>query len=451
MKVLLLSPPYKSEYMRNGRCDYFSISHAQWLPVWLSYAGALLEREGHMVRLIDAPPLGLDHKKTFREIVEFLPDMLVVYGATKSQKNDIIFSESIKEKVNCNIVFVGPFASIDPKVILEHSEKIDCAIKGEFEYPLLQLANGRKRNEIDNLFWRNNGEITENKERPPLKRQELDSLPFVASFYKKHIDFRNYKLASELHPFIDLFTGRGCFWGRCTFCLWPHSFIKGAVYNTRSIENVLNEIKFIKKEMPSIKEIFIQDDTLPKGRALELSEAILGSNLDITWSCYVRGNLDYEILKIMKRSGCRSLHVGYESANVSILKNVHKGISVGTMAEFTRNAKRLGLRIHGDFLLGLPGETENTIRETIRWAKSLDPETAQFLIAIPYNSTPYSNYLKGCNNRLNLSERELNKWRKLAYRRFYIRWKFVKKALFHPYEYIFSQARAILRMIGNIY
>lgn len=447
MKIILLSPPYLPEYMRNGRCDYVSWSDTQWYPIWLAYCGALLESQhGHLVQLIDAPAQRIGHKETFKRIADFSPELLIVYSSTQSQANDIAFAEKIKDSLGCSVVFVGPFVSIDAGAILRSSAKIDACVQGEFEYPVLELASGIEKGKIKNLVYRCGAEIIANETRPPLTTEELNALPFVTAFYQKHINLKNYNVPSELYPFVDLFTGRGCAWGRCTFCLWVHSFIKGAVYNTRSVENVIEEIRFVQEKIPAAKEVFFQDDTLPGWRAIEISQALLHNRLRINWSCYARADLDYATLKLMKEAGCRTLHVGYESKNNLILRNIAKGLTFEEMTEFTFHAKKAGLRIHGDFMLGLPGETEKSIQETIEWAKVMDPETAQFLTINLYPGTPLSNQLSKCQ----LTPEKIAQWVKKAYIQFYVRGSFIKRAILHPREYLFPRKRAICRMITHI-
>ncbi|MBN2119617.1 MAG: radical SAM protein [Candidatus Omnitrophica bacterium] len=458
MRILLLSPPYLPEYMRNGRCDYVSWSSAQWYPIWLAYCGALLEKNGHKVRLIDALAERLTFKQARKRIVDFSPDILVVYSSTKSQQNDIYFAEGIKDEISCYVVFVGPYVSAGPEAVLETSCRIDAVVKGEFEYPILQLAHGHNKSKISNLVWRDNKEIIVNDRRGPLTREELENIPFVSCFYHRNLNIANYKVPSELHPFVDIFTGRGCFWGKCTFCLWPQSFIEGPAYNTRSIENLIEELKFITSDMPYIKEVFFQDDTLPSQRAVAISNSILENDLKIAWGCYLRADVGYSILRLMRQAGCRTIHVGYECRSQSILKNIGKGLTPEEMTEFTYNAHKAGLRVHADFILGLPGDTEDTIRQTIKWAKLLDPETAQFLSVNLYPNTALSNSLQkqGCikNGKPDypdLSAQALAKWRKQAYREFYIRWKFIKKIILHPEEYLFSRGRAVWLMLSRTF
>ncbi len=458
MKVLLLSPPFVQDYMRNARCDYVSISDTQWPPIWLAYCGSFLEKNGHTVKLVDAPASKLNHDEAFRISSDFSPDLVVVYSSTKSMENDIDFSIRIKEAIGCKLVFAGPFVSLDPRSFLNASENIDYVIRGEFEHPVLEIAEGILEKDIRNLLWRDNGKIIENEVRPLLNTQQLDELPFVTEFYNKHLDMRNYRPPSELHPFVDLFTGRGCYWGQCTFCLWVHSFIPGSVYNRRSIDNVINEFEFVKEEMGDIREIFIQDDSLSKERAVELSNAILSKGLDVVWSCYTRGDLDYDTLALMKKSGCRTVHVGYESSSDIVLKNIKKGVSAERMTRFTEDAKKAGLRVHGDFLLGLPGETRESVRDTIEWAKNLDPDTAQFSLINTYPNTPLHDYLSSKGflkdnepSYPGLSNDDLRILARTAVREFYLSFRYARRCLMNPNEHIVSKIRTIWKVVPHMF
>jgi radical SAM superfamily enzyme YgiQ (UPF0313 family) len=286
MKVLLLSPPFLPGYMRNARCDFVSLSKTQWYPIWLGYLGAFLEKKGFDVKLIDAPSYGYGHRETEELILNYRPDFLVVYSGRLSEDNDIKFAERLVERLGVEAVFAGPYASISPEALLKKTTTIKYAVKGEFEYPVSELVEGRRPGEILNLLYKEGEDIRINKQRPLLSREELDAIPFVTEFFKRHLDLKRYKAPSEYHPFIDIMTGRGCGWGLCTFCLWVHTFIPGKVYNIRSIDNVVEEFKFIKKELPRVRSVMIQDDTLMEERAVELSEAMVREKTVLPWSCY---------------------------------------------------------------------------------------------------------------------------------------------------------------------
>jgi radical SAM superfamily enzyme YgiQ (UPF0313 family) len=458
MKVLLLSPPYVPYYMRNARCDFVSLSGTQWYPILLGYCGAWLEKCGYEVKLIDAPSYRLDHTTAEKMVHDYKPDWLVVYTGRLSEDNDITIADSITEKTGCTTVLVGAYASIFPKETLKKAINVRLLVTGEFELPVQELIEGKEYADIPNLLYKDGDDIIQNKERSYLGTSELDMIPFVSRFFKKHLDIYRYKSISEPYPFMDILTGRGCTWGRCTYCLWVHSYIKGPVYNCRSIHNVIEELTFITAEMPEVRSVMLQDDTLTEERAAELCEEKLRAGITIPWSCYARGNMSPEVLKLMKKAECLNLHVGFESAEQGILRNVKKGISRETMTKFAMDAKQAGLRIHGDFAIGFPGETKKSVEETIAWACSIRPHTVQFQLMIPFPGTPFYDALKekgwlsdGLPDYPEISSEEMERYAKKAYRKFYISLPFLKQALLHPREMLFSRLGTYYRAIPSIF
>ena len=451
MKILLLSPPYIKNYMRNARCDFVSLSASQWYPIWLGYAGAWLEQCGHEVNLLDAPSAGLDHEATDEAVTAWRPDMLVVYTGQQSRDNDIEVADRLTEKLKCITVLVGPYFSARATDTLTQSRAAAYGVEGEFEFPLAELAAGDEPSAVKNLLYRDGDRIVQNPQRPYLTGQQLDNIPFVSRFFNKHIDLYNYKTISEFYPFVDLMTGRGCKWGQCTFCLWVHTFVKGMTYNMRSVENVVEEFAYVEREMPRVRSIMIQDDMLTDEWALKLARLKIARKLSIPWSCYARSNLSYETMKLMKRANARNLHVGYESGDPQILKTIRKGVTMKVMEEFTDNAKRAGLRIHGDFAIGFPGENPQSVERTIRWAKRLNPHTAQFQIANVLEGTPFHETCTK-NDWLNddgepdypdFPNSELRLAAKRAYRSFYLSPQWMLKCLRHPYENFFGRFRTM--------
>lgn len=422
MRVFLLAPYYVRNFMRGARWDVVGISGSQWYPIYLAYCTGLLEREGHQTKLLDAQVDQLPASETLKIAEEFSPDLLVLYFSIPSLRSDIGIGEIIKEKTGCQVVLVGPNASIYPEKTLQATRSITMLARGEYDYTVLDLANGESKEKIPGIIWKDEkGEIHINPLRQPVPAKDLDNFPFITDVYRRHLHIKNYYQTGHRHPFVDLFTGRGCCWGRCTFCLWPYTLNKGAGYRKRSMDNVIEELKFVRKEMPYIHEVFTQDDTLPDDRARELSEAILSNNIKIRWSCYARPNLEYETLKLMKRSGCRTMHVGFESAGRTILKNIKKGVTPERAERFAFDAEKVGLYIVADFITGMPGETEETIRKTVAWAKKLPVNRYTMTLPKPYPETPLYEWLESHNcldeeghaNYPNLSwERikELNEW-----------------------------------------
>src|SRR5437899_2535369 len=195
---------------------------------------------------------------------------------------------------------------------------------------------------------------------------------------------RDYELA-VLHPYVSLYTGRGCR-SRCTFCLWPQT-VGGHRYRTRSVEHVVAEIAQATRHFPTVKEYFFDDDTftddLPRAEAIARGLGRLG----VTWSCNAKANVPPETLEVLKDNGLRLLLVGYESGNQGVLNSVKKGVRLDVARRFTRDARALGIKIHGTFIMGLPGETRETIEETIRFARDIDPDSLQVSLAAPYPGT----------------------------------------------------------------
>ncbi|MEK7071888.1 MAG: radical SAM protein [Patescibacteria group bacterium] len=462
MNVYLLNPPYYKGFMRSARWARPGFAGSQWYPIFLAYATGFLEKNGHQAKLVDALVSGMTFQNVIEDIKIFSPELVVIYTSWPSLDNDVNLAEKIKKEIkNSLIVFVGPWCATNQEKILNKSEAVDGVIRKELELPILNLAQGKNLSEIKGLTWQKNNQIIHNPDENFLTPEQLDSMPFVTDVYSRHLNIKNYNQTSLKYPFVDLFTGRGCSWGQCVFCLWPHTIFKGApLYRKRNIENVIAEIKNIKKILPEVKEIFIQDDTLPKDRAVELSEEILKNNLKITWSCYAKPLLDYEAMKLMKKAGCRCLHVGYESADLNILALSKKGQTPEIMEKFTKEARKAGLIIHGDFLIGLPGENEKTILKTINWAKSLKLLDYQFAVIQPEPGTPLYDFLE--KNKFSEGKDEVNypqfssknmfDWRLRAYQKIYLDPKYILRCLKKPEEIkrLFKMAgKAIPNLIFN--
>jgi radical SAM superfamily enzyme YgiQ (UPF0313 family) len=222
-----------------------------------------------------------------------------------------------------------------------------------------------------------------NDDRPVL--EDMDQLPFVTPVYKRDLKIESYFIGYLKHPYISLYTGRGCK-SRCTFCLWPQT-VGGHRYRTRSVGHVIDEIRWAKAAFPQVKEFFFDDDTftdnLPRAEAIARELGKLG----VTWSCNAKANVPRTTLKVLRDNGLRLLLVGYESGNQQILHNIKKGMLVDVARRFTKDCHDLGITIHGTFILGLPGETKETIEETIRFATEINPHTIQVSLAAPYPGT----------------------------------------------------------------
>jgi hopanoid biosynthesis associated radical SAM protein HpnJ len=333
-------------------------------------------------RLLDAPPHYVSADATINLAKEY--EFLVLYTSTPGFPGDIRLAERIKDaNPHIKIAFVGPHVTVLPERSLRETRAIDLVVRKEFDYAVKEFAEGKPLPDILGISYRQNGSVSHTADRPQI--QDLDSLPHVTDVYQRDLDVRRYNVPFLLHPYVSLYTTRGCP-AQCTFCLWPQT-TSGHAWRKRSTDDVAREMAKAKEYWPYVKEYFFDDDTfnIQKARTIELCAKL--KPLGLTWSCTSRVTTDYETLKAMREAGCRLLIVGFESGDAQILKNIKKGATLERARQFTKDAHKLGLVIHGDFILGLPGETRETIRNTIAFAKELDVETIQVSVAHAYPGT----------------------------------------------------------------
>lgn len=387
MKTLLLNPP-SFENFDGGASSRWPATReieSYWYPVWLTYPAGMLPGS----RLLDAPP----HKITGQQTIAISRDyeFVVVFTSTVGFESDLKLARAIKEgKPGIKIAFVGPHVQIKPAESLLASSDIDFVVRGEFDYAVTDYANGKPLSEIANASYLKDGQVVHNPTRPPLHTAELDELPFATDVYKRDLTIERYNVPFLLHPFVSFYTSRGCP-AQCTFCLWPQT-LSGHTWRVRSVDSVAREFEQAHKMFPQAKEFFFDDDTfnIRKDRVIELCKRF--KPVGFRWSCTARVHSDYETLKAMADAGARLFIVGFESGDPQILKNIKKGATVEMARNFAANCKKVGIRIHGDFIIGLPGETKETIQKTMDFARELDCETIQVSIAHAYPGTELYNF-----------------------------------------------------------
>jgi len=387
MKTLLLNPPSfeKFDGGAGSRWPARREITSFWYPVWLSYPAGLIRES----RLLDAPSHGITPEETIRIARDY--DFAVIFTSTPGFRNDLLLAESMKDShPHLKIAFVGPPVSVLPEESLKASSAIDFIARREFDHTVTEFASGKKLEDILGVSYRRNGQVVHNADRPLLT--DLDSLPFAVEIYRRDLDITRYNVPFLRHPFVAFYTSRGCP-AFCTYCLWPQTF-GSHKWRTRSSQNVVAELKRAFELFPQVREIFFDDDTFAWGKTRTLDLCRLMQPLKFTWSCTCRVHADYEMLKAMKEAGCRLLIVGFESGDPTILKNIKKGTTVKQALTFMRHCRQLGIHVHGDFIIGLPGETPETIMRTIRFAEELDCETIQVSIAHPYPGTAFDAYVR---------------------------------------------------------
>ncbi len=379
-RVLFLNPPSYKGFDGGAGSRYQARREVKsfWYPTWLAQTAALCPES----KLIDAPPHDISPEEVIRIAKDF--DMVVIFTSTPGFKNDAFLATNLKDAYPHMLIgMVGPHTTALPEESLKEAEAVDFVAIGEFDYTIKEIADGADLSEVKGIAYRRNGNVVINPRREWIK--DMDALPSVLDVYKRDLCIENYFIGYLLHPYLSLYTGRGCP-GRCTFCLWPQT-IAGRKYRKRSPQKVVEEMERAKYMFPQVKEFFFDDDTFTADfkRAEEIAKGL--GKLGITWSCSSRANVPEKTLAIMKENGLRLVMVGVESGNDQILKNIKKGITTSQIRRFMKSCRKLGIMTHATFVLGFPGETKETIEQTIKFAQEIDPDTIQVSIATPYPGT----------------------------------------------------------------
>lgn len=459
MKVFFVNPAFKSEYgkfSRENRSPAVTRSGTFYYPLWLIYAAAVCEKDGFEVEFLDAPAIPMNDDQAFSYIREHGEGtkLFVVNTSTPSIVNDTFYGDQLKALYpDAFVMLVGTHPSALPEETLSNSDRIDAVARHEYDYIVRNVARairvGMDPYGVDGLTYRKNGEIVSNADMAFIT--DMDEIPFLSEFVKKHLNYKDYFFAAGEFPEIQMFTGRGCM-ARCTFCVYPQT-MHGHGYRMRSAENVVAELEYIAENFPDVKQIVFEDDTFTilKDRVIKICELMIEKGLHkrFRWLCNARVNLDLETMKIMKKAGCHLIIPGIESGNQQILKNIKKGTTLKQVHQYIRDAKNAGLMVHACYMVGNKGETKETMQETLRLALELNTDTAQFYPLLPFPGTEayqwakengyihgaYTDYLKedGTINALldlpGLSGAEMVEFCDLARKKYYMRPRYIAHRL----------------------
>ena len=382
MKCLLINPSYRGVA---GKAEDVA---AIIPPTGLAYIAAVLLKHSFAVKILDANAERLDDREIKEAIRREAPTVVGITSTTPCISEALAIARLAKEvNKDPQVIMGGPHPSILPHEIIE-DENVDIVVRGEGEYTMLELmtriSNGRGFDDIVGITYQKNGKIVDNPPRPLIAN--LDELPYPPYHLLLPMD-RYYSAQTKKSNFCNILTSRGCPF-QCNYC---NKSIFGSRFRARSVENIIGEIKYLVRDY-DIHEFQIIDDTftLDTSRLERFCEAIKQEKLDIVWKC---GNgvrvsgLTKELLKLMKEAGCYSLAFGIESGNQKILDNIGKKITLEESRNAIKLCKEVGIFTVGFFMLGNLGENEETMKQTIEFAKSLNPDVAQFMILVPYPGT----------------------------------------------------------------
>lgn len=359
MLVLLVQPEYKDSWAAP--------------PLGLGYLASALRKVGEDVAFIDLTlnPMTNDEFKEY--ISDTRPDLIGISLMVRALPEVRKLITLINEVTDIPIVIGGPQVTIEPEFSLNYT-RADYAVAGEGEQSMVDLAkklNGR-------IIIKNR--LVEN----------LDNLAFPAWDLISPIKYNMNPVLTPVKktPIAPIITTRGCPY-ECSFCGGP--LVWGKTFRKRSAKNIVDEIELLKDSF-GVKEIFISDDnfTLSKQHAINLCKELIDRKLNIPWACPngIRiDTADDELLGWMRRAGCYLVGFGIESGNQNILDKAHKQLDLKRVKGAVESARRNKLMTYGFFIIGLPGETKKTIRQTIDLAKNLHLDRAYFNILIPFPGT----------------------------------------------------------------
>jgi len=433
MKITLVNPPYPPSVH----------SHPPFIPLGLAYLGAVAEQAGHKVTIIDCQAEKLTYE-AFRARIARTPSEVIGVTATTLLYKSAMKLITIAKQTQPQAVTVlgGSHGTFWDENALKEYSGLDIVVRREGEQTLIELLERlQTKSDLSSLLgitYRNKDEITRNADRPFI--EDLDSLPFPA-----HHLIPLEKLKHNGKILIPLVSSRGCvFW--CDFCSTVRMFGRG--YRMRSAKNVVDEMQFVHDKY-GVDQVTFYDDafTVDRDRVLKICDELHARNLHMIWDCGTRVDMvDRELMETMRDAGCIAVWLGVESGSEAILGAMNKSIKLDQTRRAYKTAHDVGLMTIANVVLGFPGETEQTARETIRFVKELDPDDVGFYVATPYPGTPmYEQVIKNGWLRVTdfdkydtanptfetpqLSMERIREIRYKAYQQFYLRPGYVLKMM----------------------
>ncbi len=394
MKVLVANPPWPGP-------GYGARSDVRWphkrsdkyieYPIYLSYTVAVIEEAGFDVSFIDAIMDELEIDEFAQQVQQLNPRLALVETSTPSIDFDLETAAATKElSPDTFVALIGSHVTFFDREMVADHPAVDAVVRGEFEYTAADLAraldNGGNLSQVSGLTYRDaDGDVQRNPDRPLF--EPLDKMPFPARHIVKDSGYRA-GIYSGGQP-TAMISSRGCPY-RCTFCLWP-DILYGHKFRARSAQNVVDEIEEAVRKFGH-DEIYFDDDTftIDRQRVMDICRLIneRGLEQEVEWIAQCRvDTVDREMLEAMKAANCGYILFGVESGSPKMLKKMKKGITLDKVREAFKLTRELDIKTQAFFLFGMPGETPETIRETIEFAKEINASSTQFAVAIPHPGT----------------------------------------------------------------
>lgn len=434
MKTILVNPPQNTNYPQP--------------PLGLASIAAILEAIEYKVEILDLNVVGLSMSEIVKKVRNV--DVICITAMTPTINSAINIARSIKEdRPDSTIIMGGCHVTLLPEETLTNVPEVDLIVRGEGEESILEvfkaIDTGSDMKNIKGITYRRNGRIRSTPLRSPIS--DLDALPFPSYHLLPLKKYKPHSPHGRKLPFMAMITSRGCPF-RCIYCSKP---VFGSKFRAQSPKRTVDEIIHLKEKF-GVEEIMFYDDvfTLDRKRVIQLTQELNERGLDIPWSCETGVNLvDSELLKEMKKAGCYMISFGVESGSQKILNNLRKKISLNQAERAFKMSHDAGIQSVGYFMIGSPGETHTTIKQTIDFAKKLEADFAQFSVTTPFPGTDlYDLYLNSMNKNTkwddfiyaslksssapvfeteSLSKEDLRNWNVRAYKEFYFRLSYIWK------------------------
>ena len=457
MKVLILNPPHHSAIIREGRCQSPQNMRKNCIPqMTLAYIAGILEKD-HSLNVLDCIALGISADEVFAISEKFKPELVLVNTTTPSINSDINFIKAFKKNFpNCFIAIFGTHVTAMHKTIMQQFTFIDCIIRSEPEWTVLDLVESLQNKKLNSVVlgctMRINDKIIVYPDRE--FNEDLDSLGYPRWSY---FDLTKYIHPVFNKPYVMVNTSRGC-GHSCIFCV--ASIFYGKKVRYRSIESILDEIEHYLIGKLGVRHIWMYADDFTKSSEFvkKLCRGIINRKLKIVWWTNTRVDKnDIEMFRLMRQAGCYMLSIGGESGDLAILKNIKKGTKPEFIEKTVNTLRKVGINSLVYFLIGLPGETKDTIRETLNLCKKINPDYVEFYPATPYPGTEFydiavkqnlivnnnwDNYLCGGNEFVieipGVGKNELDGILRKNYQEYYFRFKYFLifiRRIVHPMEF----------------
>lgn len=421
MKILFINPSWEGTFSAKG-----NRFNRPWPPLDLLNCAALLEKEGIKTHLIDARANPIHIEQIAHIAAGFDKCFITSSPIDRWQCPNIDldpFLKLIHTLPKEELYVMGTHCTVCPDEMLDQT-KASAVIRGEPEFTVLDICRNKPLRDVDGITFKDNGSIIHNRDRTLLS---LDDLPLPAFHLINVRDYRYEILGNDLL----LFEGsRGCPYP----CIYCQKTMYGRQYRMKSPERLFEEIVYGIEKFHAKSAYFIDlEFTLKRDFVVELCNKIIHKNISFRWTCQTRADtVDIDLLKLMKRAGCRLIHFGVETGSERIMEIIGKKIHLAQIEHGVSMAKRAGIDQACFFMFGFPTETEEDRRKTVAFAKTLNPTYASFHKATPYPGTPLFEMV-GDHYRVSFFQSEaedhetdlLNKTIRHALSGFYLRWQYV--------------------------